>query len=292
MRANPLTWATRFLWLVLPLTLGGLIGDAAADRTAAVGTTTSVLAWAVWTAGFLASLVALPLTLTVLRILAPLPVLAGTVAAATARPSAVGWLGLVLAATLAVTALSAEVGQWFVNGASYGDERRMPLRVPTVLLLGPVEGVWLLATVPVLAGPLLLADRAWVAGSVLTVLGVGTAALGFRALDRLSRRWLVFVPAGLTLVDDLALAEPILFPRARIVRLGPAPADSDALDLTAGAGGLIMQVDLDGPLELVPSVRRGGTATPVEVTSVLLAPGRPGTMLVHAEGRRIAVSRG
>ena len=107
----------------------------------------------------------------------------------------------------------------------------------------------------------------------------------------MARRWLVFVPAGITIVDDLALAEPILLPRSRIVRLGPAPADTEARDLSIGAAGLIMQVDLDGPLELVPAVRRGGVAEPVEVTAVLVAPGRPGVMLAHAEERRIAVSR-
>ena len=138
---------------------------------------------------------------------------------------------------------------------------------------------------------LLLADGTWVAGVLLTAVGVGTAVVGFRTLDRLSRRWIVFVPAGVTLVDDLALAEPILFPAARIVRLGPALVGTEALDLTVGAGGLIIQVDLDGPLELLPAVRRGGVAEPVEVSSVLMAPGRPGEMLAHAEGRRIAVSR-
>jgi hypothetical protein len=289
--ATPLTWVTRFLWLVLPLTLGELLGDAAADRATAVGVVTAVAAWAVWAAGLLASLVALPITLTVLRVLAPLPVVAGALAALAVTPSPAGWFGLGAAAVLSATAMSAEVGDWFVNGASYGDERRMPLRVPTALLLGPIEGVWLLTTLPVLGGLVLLADGTVVVGALLTVAGVATAVTGFRTLDRLSRRWIVFVPAGVTLVDDLALAEPILFPRARIVRLGPALVGTDALDLTVGAGGLIIEVDLDGPLALLPAVRRGGVAEAVEVTSVLMAPGRPGEMLAHAEGRKIAVSR-
>jgi hypothetical protein len=39
----------------------------------------------------------------------------------------------------AVISLSAPVGDRMVNGSSYGDERRMPLRPPGVLLLGPFE---------------------------------------------------------------------------------------------------------------------------------------------------------
>ena len=253
--------------------------------------TAAVLAWGLWGAGLAASLVPLPVTLTLLRVLAPVPVVAGAVAAATTSPGPLGWVGLVTAAVVAVTAMSSEVGDWFVNGSSYGDERRMPLRPPAVLLFGPVELLWVVTVWPVLAGILLLAGGAWAAGAVLTAVGAVTAWSGFRTLARLARRWIVFVPAGVTLVDDLALAEPILFARARILRLGPAPADTDALDLSAGATGLIMQVDLDGPLDLVPAVRRGGTAETVTVTSVLMAPGRPGAMLAHAEDRRIAVSR-
>lgn len=291
MRTTPLTWVTRVLWFTLPLTLGELLADAVADRSTAVRVTAAVLAWGLWGAGLAASLVPLPVTLTLVRILAPVPVVAGAVAAATTTPGPLGWVGLATAAVAAVTAMASEVGDWFVNGSSYGDERRMPLRPPAVLLLGPVELLWAVTVWPVLVGIMLLAGRAWAAGAVLTAVGAVTAWFGFRTLVRLARRWIVFVPAGITLVDDLALAEPILFPRARILRLGPAPADTDALDLSAGATGLIMQVDLDGPLDLVPAVRRGGTAETVTVTSVLMAPGRPGAMLAHAEDRRIAVSR-
>ena len=291
MHATPLVWTTRALWLLLPFTLGELLGDAAADHAAALGTTVAVVGWAIWLAGLLASLVALPVALTALRVLAPLPLVAGGTAAVGTAPSAVGWAGIVLAALAAVAASSAEVGGWFVNGSSYGDERRMTLRVPSALLLGPVEGVWVLTTLPVLTGVVLLADGWTVVGAVLAAVGAATAVVGFRTLDRLARRWIVFVPAGITVVDDLALAEPVLFPRTAIVRLGPAPVGTRALALTAGAAGLIVEVDLDRPVELATAVRRGRAATPQEVTGVLLAPARPGEMLRHAEERRIAVSR-
>jgi hypothetical protein len=292
-RATPLTWATRVLWLVLPLTLGELLADALDGRSAAVRATAAVLAWAVWAAGLAASLVASTATLTALRILAPLPLVAGLVGlVAGADPDVAGWIGLAAAVGAAACAMSAEVGEWFVNGSSYGDERRLPLRPPAALLLGPVELAWALTALPLPAGALLLAAGSWVAGGILVAVGAATAWWGARALHRLARRWAVFVPAGITVVDDLALAEPVLFRREAVTRLGPAPADTAATDLTAGAAGLILQLDVVAPLSVVPAApRRGAVTEPVEVTSVLIAAGRPGALLTHAESRRIAVGR-
>lgn len=294
MRATPLLWITRVLWLTLPLTVGELLADAVADRSSPVGLAVAALAWATWVGGLAASFVALPAALTVLRILTPVPLLAGAAAATQVAPGAVGWVGVAVAAVVAVVSMSADVGAWFVDGASYGDERRVPLRPPAVLVLGPVELAWVATVVPVVAGVLLLAGRAWVAGAALTAVGLATAWWGGRVLHRLSRRCIVFVPTGMTLVDDLALAEPILFPRRSISRFGPAPADTSPggpVDLTVGATGLILRVDLDPPVSLVPAVGRGGTAEAVDARAVLVAPARPGRILAEAEDRRIRVSR-
>jgi hypothetical protein len=241
--------------------------------------------------GLGASFVARPTTLTVLRILAPVPVVAGAVAATWSSPSPLGWIGIATAAVVAALAMSADVGGWFVDGASYGDERRVPLRPPGMLLLGPVEAAWAVTVVPLAAGVLLLAARAWVAGALVTAAGLATAWWGGRVLHRLAGRFIVFVPAGLTVVDDLALAEPVLLPRRSIVSFGPARVGDDAWDLSVGATGLILRVDLDAPVSLVPSVTRGATAEAVEVSSVLVAPARPGSVLRQAEERRIKVSR-
>lgn len=290
--ASPLTWATRALWLTLPVTLGDLLANALAGRSSAVATTAAATAWAVWTAGMVSSLILRPVTLTLLRILAPLPVIAGVAAAVVEAPTALGWVGLATAAVVAASAMTADVGGDFVDGPSYGDERRMALRPPAVLLLGPLQGVWVLTVAPLLMGIGLLAAEQWAVGAVSLVVGVGTAWWGYRVLVRLAQRFVVFVPAGLTLVDPMALAEPTLFRRDSIVRLGPAPVDSNALDLTAGAAGLIVQIDLELAAPVVPVAgRRGGVAEPVETHSVLLAPTRPGALLTGAEARRILVQR-
>jgi hypothetical protein len=223
---------------------------------------------------------------------APLPLLAGVVAAVSESPDAIGWLGIANAAVVAVVAMSADVGRAFINGSSYGDEHRMALRVPTPLLIGPIEAVWVCTAVPIPVAIPLLVRGEWVGGAVLAVVGAVLAIAGFKALSRLTRRWIVLVPAGMTIVDEMALTEPVLLPRSSIVRFGPAPADTDALDLTVGAAGLILQVDLSEPVELIPvPSRRGAAAEPTEATSVLVAPSRPGDLLHLAEQRRIAVGR-
>jgi hypothetical protein len=289
-RASPLTWITRALWLTLPLTLGDVVAGALDGRSDAVVVAGAALAWSLWAATLLSSLVLLPLTLLAMRVMVPLALVGGVAAAVDTSPEVVGWIGLVSAAVVLVTAMSADVGIDFVNGASYGDERRFPLRPPAALLLGPVPLVWALMALPLPAAVLALAARQWVLGAVLGLLGVGALLWGARVLARLTARWCVFVPAGITLVDDMALVDPVLLRAEHVVRLGPAPADTTATDLTAGATGLILQVDVSVPVSVLPTVGRGRVTEAIEVSSLLFAPSRPGALIAHAATRRIGVA--
>ena len=110
-------------------------------------------------------------------------------------------------------ALSAPVAQATGNALAYGDEVRFPLRIPPALFLGPVPLAVLLIGAGVSVGPLLIANEHYVAGVVLTVVGVAVAAVLARSLHALSLRWLVLVPAGVVVVDPLALADPVLMRR-------------------------------------------------------------------------------
>ena len=106
-----------------------------------------------------------------------------------------------------------------------------------------------------------------------------------RALHGLARRWVVFVPAGLVLHDPHALVEPVLFPRRSIRRLGPAPADAGAgrRDLTQGALGLALELELAEPVAISP--RRADRTVQVEsVGRLLFTPTRPGALLGEAAG--------
>jgi hypothetical protein len=109
-----------------------------------------------------------------------------------------------------------------------------------------------------------------------------------RALHRLSRRWLVFVPAGFVVHDHLALAEPTLFPRNLVTGIGVARRDTAATDLTVGALGVALEVRLSEPTSVVPT-RRDGSIEALDLVAFLVAPSRPGAALVEARRRRISV---
>ena len=84
MHASPLTWVTRVLWVLLPVTLGAALDGALSGSGSGAGphgtTGAVILAWAVWAVGLFASFVQLPVALTVLRIVVPLPLVAGVIA--------------------------------------------------------------------------------------------------------------------------------------------------------------------------------------------------------------------
>lgn len=291
MDAPGLVWFCRVVWLTLPVTLGDALGAALAGRDRTATWVVVVALWALWAVGLVALAVPHPIGLTTIRVLAPVPLTVGAVAAAVAAPGPLGWAGLVAAALVAVGPFGSAVGEWAINGTSYGDERWMPLRAPAPLLLGPIELAWAIAVIPFVVAAGAALDSNVPVAVLVGAFGLLGAWFALRSLHRLARRALVFVPAGMTLVDDLAVAEPILFPRRGVVRFGPAPADSTALDLTAGATGLVLEIDLDEPVSLVPAVGRGSIAEAVETRAALVAASRPGAVLRLAEERQVRVSR-
>ncbi len=283
-------WAPAALWLALPFTGGSALGQALQRHSTAVRATGSVELWAAWVVVLVATLVPHPLGLTALRCAAPGVVAAAVAAVATGHPGpAASIAGIAGAVAVAVVTFLPSTGIVFVNGPAYPNERRFPLAIPGPLLLGPLEVAWAAVVgLPVVAS-VLLASRRWGSGGIAAVLAAGAVwALG-RALHGLSRRWVVFVPAGLVLHDPMSLADPVLFPHQVIDGLGPAPAGSDSLDLTQRAPGLALELRLT---EKVPMVRiTGGRRRGEQGSSarLLFTPTRPGAVLAEAAGRRIRV---
>ncbi len=281
------------VWATLPLTAGGVLAEATADWPTAPGIVLAVLAWGAWAGGLLAVLVPRPVGLTALRAVAP-TFLVGAVVAA------VGVGGVVAVGAVAATAVAQVLvarpgpAAAAANASAYGDELRFPLRVPPGLFAGPVPLARLALTGAVTAGPLLLADRRIVAGVLALVVGIPLGLLAARALHSLSGRWAVLVPAGFVIVDPLTLADPVLFPRARIVSLRPAgaatPLGPDGLDLRLGAsaGGLELRLDL--PAELYRTRRGGRATTTVRTTQILIAATTTRRLLAEAAGRAIPVA--
>mgnify|MGYP006284124461 CR=1 FL=1 len=290
-------WATAAIWLVTPFVAGPCLADALDPRSALFQHTATIGLWSFWALGLLAALVPSTVSLTVLRVIAPasLPVTIWAVLASTDRADATASFALAITSLVSVVVLSAAVGDRFVNGSSYGDERRMPLRAPAPLLFGPIEAAWVTVVVGISAGPLLLATRQWLIGAILLILGWPAAGVCLRALHGLSQRWLVFVPAGMVVVDRMVLTDALLVQRQRVAGLEiidmGAHAETDT-DLTAGAPGPRLRIALSSPELIVPAasrLRRSEPIAPYEVSAVLTVPSRPGWALTEARGRRLVV---
>ncbi|MCD9623735.1 hypothetical protein [Rhabdothermincola salaria] len=288
-------WGLPLLWLTLPFLAGPSFADALDPRSRPIQVTASLGLWALWAVALVATLVPRTVSLTLVRITVPASVVAAGWAALVVPDGAGAPEAVALGITTlsAVVALSAPVGEEFVNGSAYGEERRLPLRPPGPLVLGPIELVWALVVAGAVAGPLLLAAEQWVLGAVLIAVGWAVAALGVRSLHQLARRWVVFVPAGMVLVDTTVLTDALLARRHRIAHLGPAPAENAALDLTAGALGLALQLEFTEPEVIVPvpprPARGERSTTPLRVEAVTFTPSRSTAVLREAARRRVPV---
>ena len=280
-------WPARVAWLVLPLVTGPALGDALADASRPVQLVASVGAWALWLGVLIATLVPTTVSLTALRIAAPSAVVAAVAALVDTGASTGAVVGLVAALAAALVALAPETAEAFVDGSSYGDERRMPLKAPIALLAGPAELAWVAVVAGVCAGPFLLAARQWVAGGLALAIGLPAAWWGVRVLHILARRWLVFVPTGLVVHDQLTLVDPVLLRRGVLRAVAPAPAGSEAFDLTGGASGLALELRLAEAVSLLPVARRRSPAELEDVTAVLVTPSRPGRVVAEARRRRL-----
>ena len=287
-------WAPALIWLSLPLTAGTSFANALDQRSTPVTLTAAIGLWSIWVVGLIAALAPSSVSLTTIRIVMPASVVASAWAAILAPNGADFAQSLALGSTsmCAVLSLSAPVGYTFINGSSYGDEQRFPLRPPGPVVLGPLELVWVAMVASVLAGPLLLAAKQWVPGAVITALAVALCVIGARALHQLSKRWLVFVPAGLVLVDRTSLLDALLVQRHAVSSIGIAKEASGAVDLSAGAIGLQVELRLSTTDSIIPTPARRDRhkmIEPLDVDAVRFTPSRPGWVLDAAKGRRLSV---
>lgn len=285
-------WLLRVGWVTLPITAGPALSTGLNDWADGPRTMAAVLCWAAWGVGLLGTLAPRPLALTALRAVAPAAVIVAVLIAVGGTASTLARVGAI-AATLITAALAAdtEIAVAAANSVAYGDERRYPLRTPPALFLGPLPAARLLAVGGAAAGPLLLADGRVLWGVVALVLGLPVAALAARALHGLSRRWLVLVPAGVVVVDSMALADNVLFPREHVRALRAFSSDEppgDALDLRLGAtlGSVLLRFDEPAELTRAVRARRGGDT--VDAPGLVVAVARRAEVLADAARRRTA----
>jgi hypothetical protein len=240
--ANALLWVARMAWVLLAVVPHAL------DETSAVFVGA---AWVVWALGVLAVVWQSPLSLTAIRVLAPLATM-GLIGALvfsddldTASTTDALWplLGIALSVTVMVVVFLPYYAAVHVQAAAYGAEQRFPLRVPVPLVL-PMVVAWLV-TIGLLFGTLFaLAGEVWWLAVVLSIATVTVGKVVLERMHRFSRRWLVVVPAGLVVHDHLLLAETFMAKASSVTGVSIAAQPGEALDLTAVARGSVIIVQL------------------------------------------------
>ena len=279
------------MWVVQPFTSGAVIGEALSSTSDPFRSVVSAAAWLLWLVILLALALPQPISLTVARVGAVGGVMATAWAALEVPSSTSGGLigiGVLAAAAAFATINMPGVGDRFVDGVSYGDEQRFLLRAPGPALFTLIGPAAVIVVLGASVGPLLLADEQWIAGAIATVVGFAIAAVPLMALHRLTSRFLVFVPNGLVVHDRSQLREPVLFV-TREIALGPAPADTTARDITAGALGLALELRFSHMTEL-PFVTGRTTTETKAAKALLISPTRTGAVLQTAVERKIAVN--
>ena len=283
-------WVARVAWIVVAVIGGSAVESAVDGRSQAVAWTAAIGGWTLWAIAALALAIAAVWSLTIVRVVVPLGLVA-TVAAGIGGATAVELALLGGTAVVAGAAvMSAEFGRQWVQASAYGDEERFPVRLPVGAGTAAIVS-WILWAPALIAGPLLLAAESWIAGALLTALGLaGVVVLGPR-WHRLSLRWFVLVPAGVVVHDPVVLADTFPLRTAQVASIGLAPADTQAADLTGPASGYAIEVatteSVTAVFAFMPSEPNGRA---IHLRSFLIAPSRPGRVLRSARARGLPIA--
>ena len=204
--------------------------------------------------------------------------------------SAADLLSFVVPAAVALLAVfTAEFGRSFVQASAYGDEERFLLRPPAAVGVAAVV-TWVVWAAAIVAGPLLLAAHSWVAGAIVTLLAVAGTVLLAPRWHRLSRRWLVFVPAGIVLHDPVVLGDTLSLRTNQVRRLRLAPESTQAADLTGPASGYAVEIETTETVTaLFAFTPQEPNGRAVHLTAFLVSPSRPGQALAAAARRHLPV---
>lgn len=278
-RAAPVVWTARALWLVLPIGASAYT-TSVESATGAVSTVTAIGLFGLWGAVLLGLLVPSTVSLTAVRLLAPLAPVTAVVALAAGGDATAAIAVAAVGLAVSIIVSTAEFGAPFAQASAYGAEHRLLLRPPGALL--PVVVVlWCCVAACTIAGPLSWADGSPLVGVPLTIIACGGGWIIGSRSHQLTRRWLVFVPAGVVVHDRFVLADTLMLPRLRVASMGLALADTEAADLTGGALGHSLEialVDHDTVVLAPDRAHPGGRA--LHVLSMLVSPSRPGRALL------------
>ena len=271
-----MTNALRVGWLAIAVLPQSLLASNGASGASTVG---FWLAWGIWVIVALAVLVPHPLSLVTVRLLAPL--LALHTGATVLEQSTLRWstvLALLLMVAVSATAFSARYGSVHAQAAAYGHERRHLLR-PPMAVLAPLTLVWLVVAA---LGAVAMRGEQLAVSLSATALFIALAVFMLRRALVLSRRWLVFVPAGIAVHDPLLLRDTFMVRKHDVRALRDAASNTEAFDITGTTWGTPLELVLSHPHDVSLSplgARLTGTLDRLHVTALLVAPSRPNIAL-------------
>ena len=278
--ATGLLWSIRILVGCMPF-VGAGVGAPLETRSTAIQIVGTVLAWLVWGLIVLASFISHPISLTVLRM--GTPVVAGFLVfiAATDQGSTLQIINAAISFAVLLLSFSAEIGSIYVQASAYGDERRFLLR-PPVAFVAPVAISVVIVNFFIIATPMFFAARIWLAG-VISLIGLA-ACIKFMAprIHQLSRRWLVFVPAGFVVHDEIVLSINLMIKKQELVDIQLARDDTQAADLSALTWGVSLELSFNKTLDVsltAIGARHLKAVSAIHATSIIIAPSRPGAVL-------------
>lgn len=261
--------------------IGAGVGELLDDRSAPVQITGTAVAWVVWGAVVIASFISHPITLTVLRI--GTPVVAGFIVfvAVTQGSSGSQIIGAAVGVAILLLSFSAEIGGIYVQASAYGDEKRFALR-PPVVLIAPVSLSVLLADLSILGLPMLVAAKNWAVAIIALIGFFISVKYLLPRIHLLSRRWLVFVPAGIVVHDEIVLSINLMIRKQDLLQMQLARDNSAAADLSALTWGVPLELSFNKPLDVSLSAigaKHLKAVSAIHAQSVLIAASRPGSVL-------------
>lgn len=238
------------------------------SHSSAVGTVLIVWGWTLFLAAAIAVLVPSPISLTVTKCVTPLMVLGSFIATSPA-----GIFGSLAALIITWSALFGDV---MVQGSAYGEETRFTLRTP-VPYWAPSVVAWALLSGGLVGGTVLIAAENYIVGAPVLLIGALLTPTVPRRLHRLSRRWLVIVPAGIVVHDHLVLAETQMSMRSKILSITKVNESGETADFTGGILGPRIAVQLKEADKVVLSkitAKTLGTIDALHVKAFSFAPRR------------------
>ena len=222
-----IAWPVRVLWIAFALAPNGF----------------GIVAWILWAVVAIGTWIHHPISLTTIRCLAPIVVFYSAVYALSESLTSLNIAVVTCGIISLMLMFTADYGSAHVQAGAYGNERRFLLRIPAPVVL-PTLITWaLFATVLVVLENAVQSEN-YVLGIPLLLALIAMSWKFAPQMHRLSKRWLVRVPAGWVVHDDLLLAENLLVRSHNLVAINFALADSEALDLSGMTRGVPIQISL------------------------------------------------